>query len=94
MAESQGQNLLDARPLFPHNVFPHDAEVRDGVLDVLRDVVGALEHAIFGGPPGTYNLAGDGALTIDEIARRLGKRSVALPMMCPWAMATSGRALS
>jgi UDP-glucose 4-epimerase len=44
-----------------------------------QDVVGAIEHAVFGGPPGVYNLAGDGALAIDEIARRLGKRCVALP---------------
>jgi UDP-glucose 4-epimerase len=44
-----------------------------------QDVVGAIEHAIFGGPQGAYNLAGDGALTIDEIARRLGKRCIALP---------------
>jgi UDP-glucose 4-epimerase len=44
-----------------------------------QDVVGAIEHAIFGGPPGIYNLAGDGALTMAEIARRLGKHCVALP---------------
>jgi len=44
-----------------------------------QDVVGAIEHAIFGGPPGQYNLAGDGALTMAEIARRLDKRCVALP---------------
>jgi UDP-glucose 4-epimerase len=44
-----------------------------------QDVVGAIEHAVFGGPPGIYNLAGDGALGIDEIARRLGKRCVGLP---------------
>jgi UDP-glucose 4-epimerase len=44
-----------------------------------RDVVGAIEHAIFGGPPGIYNVAGDGALGIREIAARLGKRCVTLP---------------
>jgi UDP-glucose 4-epimerase len=44
-----------------------------------RDVVGAIEHAIFGGPPGIYNVAGDGALGIREIAARLGKRCVTIP---------------
>lgn len=44
-----------------------------------HDVVGAIEHAVFGGPPGVFNVAGDGALTIEEIARRLGKRCVHVP---------------
>lgn len=44
-----------------------------------RDVVGAVEHAIFAGPPGIYNVAGDGALSIQEIAARLGKRCVTIP---------------
>jgi UDP-glucose 4-epimerase len=44
-----------------------------------RDVAGAIEHAIFGGPPGIYNVAGDGALSIQEIAVRLGKRCITLP---------------
>jgi UDP-glucose 4-epimerase len=44
-----------------------------------RDVVGAIERAIFGGPAGIYNVAGDGALSIQEIAARLGKRCVTLP---------------
>jgi UDP-glucose 4-epimerase len=44
-----------------------------------RDVVGAIEHAIFGGPPGVYNVAGDGALTLAEIAARLGKPLVTVP---------------
>lgn len=44
-----------------------------------RDVVGAIEHAIFSGPPGIYNVAGDGALGIREIAARLGKRCVTVP---------------
>jgi UDP-glucose 4-epimerase len=43
------------------------------------DVVGAIEHAIFDGRPGIYNVAGDGALTIHEIAARLGKRCVTIP---------------
>ena len=44
-----------------------------------RDVAGAIEHAIFGGPAGIYNVAGDGALGIQEIAARLGKRCVTIP---------------
>jgi UDP-glucose 4-epimerase len=44
-----------------------------------RDVAGAIEHAVMGGPPGIYNVAGDGALGIGEIAERLGKRCLTLP---------------
>jgi len=44
-----------------------------------RDVVGAIEHAVFGGPAGIYNVAGDGALSIQEIAARLGKSCITLP---------------
>ena len=45
-----------------------------------EDVTGAICHALSGdAPPGCYNLAGDGALTIHEIAQRLGKRTRVLP---------------
>ncbi|RPI17047.1 MAG: SDR family oxidoreductase [Lysobacterales bacterium] len=44
-----------------------------------RDVVGAIEHAIDGGPSGIYNVAGDGALTLAQIAARLGKPLVTVP---------------
>jgi UDP-glucose 4-epimerase len=44
-----------------------------------RDVSGAIEHAIFGGPAGIYNVAGDGALGIHDIAARLGKRCITIP---------------
>jgi len=44
-----------------------------------RDVAGAIEHAIFDGPAGIYNVAGDGALGIQEIAARLGKRCITIP---------------
>ena len=44
-----------------------------------QDVVGAIEHAIFGGPAGIYNVAGDGALSLQQIAARLGKRCITLP---------------
>jgi UDP-glucose 4-epimerase len=44
-----------------------------------RDVVGAIEHAIFSGKEGIYNVAGDGALSIQQIAARLGKRCLTIP---------------
>jgi UDP-glucose 4-epimerase len=44
-----------------------------------QDVVGAIEHAIFSGRDGIYNVAGDGALSIHEIAARLGKRCLTIP---------------
>ena len=44
-----------------------------------EDVTGAIAHALGGAPPGCYNLAGDGALTIHEIASRLGKHAVDWP---------------
>jgi UDP-glucose 4-epimerase len=44
-----------------------------------RDVVGAIEHALVTDAEGIYNVAGDGALTIQEIAARLGKQCLTLP---------------
>jgi len=44
-----------------------------------EDVVGAIEHAIDAGPPGVYNVAGDGAMSIQDIAAKLGKRCITLP---------------
>ena len=44
-----------------------------------QDVVGVIEHAIRSDAAGIYNVAGDGALSIQEIAKRLGKRCVTLP---------------
>jgi UDP-glucose 4-epimerase len=44
-----------------------------------QDVVGIILRAVSGGPPGIYNVAGDGALTIHEIAERMGKPTLALP---------------
>ena len=44
-----------------------------------QDVVGCLRAGIFGQHTGTYNLAGDGSLTLREIAARLGKHYVTLP---------------
>ena len=39
-----------------------------------QDVVGVIAHAIRTDAAGIYNVAGDGALSIQEIAQRLGKR--------------------
>jgi UDP-glucose 4-epimerase len=44
-----------------------------------QDVVGAIVHAIRTDAAGIYNVAGDGALSIHEIAARLGKRCIVLP---------------
>jgi len=44
-----------------------------------EDVVGAIEHGLRGDLAGIYNLAGDGALTVREIAAILGKPVLALP---------------
>jgi UDP-glucose 4-epimerase len=44
-----------------------------------QDVVGAILHALRGGPAGIFNVAGDGALTIHQIAARMGKRCRVLP---------------
>lgn len=44
-----------------------------------RDVVGAMLHAVASPVTGIFNVAGDGKLTIHEIAARLGKRCVVLP---------------
>lgn len=52
-----------------------------------EDVTGAIRHALGGqGVPGCYNLAGDGALTIHEIAQRLGKRTRDFPA---WLLKTA-----
>ncbi|MBL8491228.1 MAG: SDR family oxidoreductase [Rhodocyclaceae bacterium] len=44
-----------------------------------RDVAGAIRRAVDGGPTGIYNVAGDGAMTIRQIAARLGKPVLAIP---------------
>jgi UDP-glucose 4-epimerase len=43
------------------------------------DVVACILHGLRTHATGVYNLAGDGMTTMPEIARRLGKRYVALP---------------
>jgi UDP-glucose 4-epimerase len=58
-----------------------------------QDVVGAILHAIRTGRAGIYNVAGDGALTIHEIAARMGKSCRVLPPALLQAALWLGRAL-
>jgi len=51
-----------------------------------QDVVAAIVHAIGSDRTGIYNLAGDGAMGVREIAARLGKRCVVLPA---WLLQTA-----
>ncbi|GIW45755.1 MAG: hypothetical protein KatS3mg077_3037 [Candidatus Binatia bacterium] len=44
-----------------------------------EDVIEVLRLALWRDTSGTYNVAGDGALTLEEIARRVGKPYIALP---------------
>lgn len=43
------------------------------------DVAAAMVRAATDGPPGIYNVAGDGRLTVPEIAERLGKPLLTVP---------------
>lgn len=43
------------------------------------DVAGAMARAATDGPPGIYNVAGDGRITVQELAARLGKPLLTLP---------------
>jgi nucleoside-diphosphate-sugar epimerase len=43
------------------------------------DVAGAMARAATDGPVGIYNVAGDGRMTVHEIARRLGKPTITVP---------------
>ena len=45
------------------------------------DVAEALRLCVVGaGPPGAYNIAGDGVLTLHDVARELGLRPVPMPL--------------
>lgn len=44
-----------------------------------QDVVGIIVRAVGSSPAGIYNVAGDGALGIHDIAARLGKQCLVLP---------------
>ncbi|MCM6774871.1 NAD-dependent epimerase/dehydratase family protein [Nocardia sp. CDC159] len=55
-----------------------------------EDAIAALVHATIGAPGGTFNVAGDGALTLSQAIRRAGR--IALPV--PYAaFRTVGRSL-
>ncbi|MDQ0728965.1 SDR family oxidoreductase [Microbacterium sp. W4I20] len=43
------------------------------------DVAAAMVRAATDGPAGIFNVAGDGRMTVPEIARRLGKRQLVIP---------------
>ena len=44
-----------------------------------EDVVAVIVKAVLGGPAGIYNVAGDGAMTVDEIASEMGKSTLPVP---------------
>ncbi|WP_223628442.1 SDR family oxidoreductase [Microbacterium sp. EST19A] len=52
------------------------------------DVAAAMVRAATDGPAGIFNVAGDGRLTVPEIAARLGKGQLVLPA---WALAAALR---
>lgn len=58
-----------------------------------EDVVGVIVHALHGAPAGVYNVAGDGALGIHQIAARMGKRCRVLPPALLLAALWLGRRL-
>jgi len=45
-----------------------------------KDVVNCLQRAIFSEQTGIFNVAGDGALTIDDIGTILGKKVIRIPV--------------
>lgn len=57
------------------------------------DVAAAMVRAATGGPAGIFNVAGDGALTVPEIAKRLGKPLLTVPAWALTAALWVGRAL-
>ncbi|WP_196814752.1 NAD-dependent epimerase/dehydratase family protein [Nocardia sp. BMG111209] len=65
---------------------------RDPRMQLLheQDAIGALVHAALRAPGGTFNVAGDGALTLSQAIRRAGRIEVPVPFT---AFRTVGRAL-
>src|SRR5690606_41536031 len=49
------------------------------------DVAAAMVRAATDGPAGIYNVAGDGRLTVSELAARLGKPLLTIPAWAPVA---------
>jgi UDP-glucose 4-epimerase len=58
-----------------------------------EDVTGAMLRAATDGPPGIYNVAGDGAVTVTELARVLGKPVLTVPAWLLTVALAVGRAL-
>ncbi|MDH2414248.1 NAD-dependent epimerase/dehydratase family protein [Nocardioides sp. CER19] len=44
-----------------------------------RDLLGALGHAVAAAVPGTFNIAGEGLLTLSQVVRRLQRPTLPLP---------------
>lgn len=57
------------------------------------DVAGAFVEAVTGNQVGIFNVAGDGALTVDELASWMGKSTVTLPAWLLRAVLRVGRRL-
>lgn len=57
------------------------------------DVAQVMVRAALGGPAGIYNVAGDGALTVPDIAARIGKPLLTLPAWVLAAALWAGRVL-
>jgi UDP-glucose 4-epimerase len=63
----------------PRGQFVHEQDVARAVVTLLR-----------AGGPGPYNVAGDGFLDIDAMARKLGRRVVRLPLVVMRGMIAGG----
>ena len=59
----------------------------------IDDVAAVVARAATDGPPGIFNVAGDGALTVGDLAKRLGKPLLVLPAGVVAAALRVGRAL-
>lgn len=57
------------------------------------DVAGAMVRAATDGPPGIFNVAGDGRMTVPEISERLGKPQLVIPAGVLASALRIGRAL-
>jgi len=59
----------------------------------IDDVAAAIARAATDGPPGVFNVAGDGRMTVPDIAERLGKRQLVIPSWMLAAALAAGRLL-
>jgi UDP-glucose 4-epimerase len=82
------ERLPLVKPILPDPGMPFQLVHHD-------DVARAMAAAICGdGPPGVYNLAGDGEIGVGDIAQELGWRSVSLPVPAVNAGAAAARRLT